>query len=95
MTKRDYTTVDIRIMRDMVEAGHSISDIAQRLGRTYPAVAKRISTLWFRIRKMRAHCSGVKRILECEDNCKLAEEMGRSTEMVASKRYRLKKVMKL
>mgnify|MGYP000857970034 CR=1 FL=1 len=95
MTKRDYTTVDIRIMRDMVEAGHSISDIAQRLGRTYPAVAKRINTLGFKIRKTRYTPEQCERILECEDNDALAEEMGRTTEMIASKRYRLKKVMKL
>lgn len=93
-TNQDYTTVELRIMREMVEAGCSIVEVAKRLGRTYTATAQRLSTLGLRLRRARYTLEECERILTCDDNELLAREMDRTVEMIVGKRYKLKKAMR-
>lgn len=92
----DYTTTEIRIMREMVESEeYSIAQIAERLGRTYGAVGVQIHKYKFRMRRARYTPEECERILTCDDNELLAREMDRTVMMIVGKRYKLKKVMRL
>lgn len=94
MTNRDYTTLDERTMREMVEQGHSVSDIAARLGRTYSATAQKLSSLHVATRLPRYTPEQCERILTCSDNELLAREMGRTPSMIISKRYKLNRAIR-
>ncbi|QDP56548.1 MAG: hypothetical protein Tp118SUR00d2C21406351_54 [Prokaryotic dsDNA virus sp.] len=98
MTNRnneEYTTTEIRIMREMVESEeYSIAQIAERLGRTYNAIGQQIHRYKFRIRRARYTPEECERILTCDDNELLAREMDRTIMMIVGKRYKLKKAMR-
>jgi len=92
----EYTTTEIRIMREMVESEeYSIAQIAERLGRTYNAIGHQIHKYKFRIRRARYTPEECERILTCDDNELLAREMDRTVMMIVGKRYKLKKAMRL
>lgn len=94
-TNQDYTTVELHIMREMVESEeYSIAQIAERLGRTYGAVGVQIHKLGLRLRRARYTPGECERILTCDDNELLACEMDRTVEMIVGKRYKLKKAMR-
>jgi len=98
MTKRvnrDYTTRDELTMREMVAAGCSIVEVAERLNRTYAATAQRLSTLGIATRAPRYTPEQCERILTCADNQLLAREMNRTPDMIIMKRYKLKKAMRV
>jgi len=91
----EYTTTEIRIMREMVESEeYSIAQIAERLGRTYNAIGQQIHRYKFRIRRARYTPEECERILTCDDNELLAREMDRTIMMIVGKRYKLKKAMR-
>lgn len=95
-TNQDYTTVELRIMREMVESeNYTIAQIAERFGRTYNAIGQQIHKLGFRIRRARYTPEECERILTCDDNELLAREMDRTVMMIVTKRYKLKKAMRL
>ena len=94
-TKRDYTTRDELTMREMVAAGCSIVEVAERLDRTYAATAQRLSTLGIATRAPRYTLEQCERILTCADNQLLAREMNRTPDMIIMKRYKLKKAMRV
>lgn len=92
---KDYTTRDLRIMREMVASEeYSIADIAERLGRSYNAIGQQIHKLGLRLRRARYTPEECERILTCDDNELLAREMDRTVMMIVGKRYKLKKAMR-
>ncbi len=94
-TNQDYTTHEIRIMREMVESEeYSIAQIAERLGRTYNAISQQTHKLGFRMRRARYTPEECERILTWDDNELLAREMDRTIMMIVGKRYKLKKAMR-
>ena len=94
-TNHDYTTVELRIVREMVESEeYSITQIAERLERTYGATAQQISKMGLRLRAERFTPEQCERILTCDDNELLAREMNRTPMMIVGKRYKLKKAMR-
>lgn len=92
-THQHYTTVELRTMREMVEAGYSNAEIAERLGRTYNTVTVQIHT--YKLRPSSRYTpEECERILTCNDNKLLAIEMNRTPSMICKKRNHLKKAMR-